>query len=69
MKSLTACTESGLIDRILGEYRDMPGLALTMSQAQKLWGCDALTCRCVVARLIEQKTLRWSRHGRLVRGE
>lgn len=69
MKAITACTESGLIERILGEYREMPGLALTMSQAQKLWGCDAPTCRCVMQRLVDQRTLRWSRHDRLVRGD
>lgn len=69
MKAIAPYTESGLIERILGEYREMPGLALTMSQAQKLWGCDALTCRCVVARLVEQHILRWSRHERLVRGD
>jgi hypothetical protein len=69
MKAIAACTESGLIERILGEYREMPGLALTMIQAQKLWGCDAHTCRCVMQRLVEQRMLRWSRHDRLVRGE
>lgn len=69
MKAIAACTESGLIERILGEYREMPGLALTMVQAEKLWGCDAQTCRCVMQRLLDQGILRWSRNDRLVRGE
>lgn len=40
----------------------MPGLALTMDQARRLWGCDARTCRCVmdvlVARQFFQRYLR-----------
>jgi hypothetical protein len=32
----------------VGEYRQMPGLALTMDQARRLWGGDAGTCRCVI---------------------
>ena len=60
--------DAGLIERILGEYREMPGLALTADQARKLWGCDALTCQCVVDMLVKQGVLRWSSHGRLVIG-
>ena len=40
--------EASLLIRVLGEYREMPGLALTFNQAQRLWGCDATTCRAVV---------------------
>ena len=32
--------DAGFLIRVLGEYREMPGLALTFSQAQRLWGCD-----------------------------
>ena len=60
--------DAGLIARILGEYREMPGLALTLDQARRLWGCDAATCRAVVDLLIARGVLRWSRDGRLVRG-
>ena len=61
-------TDAGLIARILGEYREMPGLALTLSQAQRMWGCDAATCHAVVDLLVGHGVLRWSRDGRLVRG-
>jgi hypothetical protein len=27
-----------LVERVLGEYREMPGLALTIEQARRLWG-------------------------------
>ena len=36
--------DARLIERVLGEYREMPGLALTIEQARRLWGCDAATC-------------------------
>ena len=56
-----------LITRILGEYRDMPGLAVTEAQARRLWGCDAVTCSRVIEVLVTQGYLRWSREGLLIR--
>ena len=32
-----------LVQRIDGEYHEMPGLKLTEAQAQRLWGLDADT--------------------------
>ena len=52
--------------RIVAEYREMPGLALTPAQAQRLWGCDSDTCRCVTEILVREGMLRWSRNGLLV---
>lgn len=66
MMAIDDSVEAGLIERILGEYREMPGLALTMDQARKLWGCDAGTCRCVIDVLVARGMLRWSREGRLM---
>ena len=60
--------DTGLIERILGEYREMPGLALTLGQACRLCGCDGTTCRIAVDALSAQGALHWSRDGRLVRG-
>jgi hypothetical protein len=40
-------TEADLIARIRGEFREMPGLSLTIKQACRLWRCDAVTCRHV----------------------
>ena len=31
---------SELLGRIRGEYLEMPGLKLTLAQAQRLWGLD-----------------------------
>jgi hypothetical protein len=67
MIAIDDSVDAGLIARILGEYREMPGMALTMDQARRLWGCDALTCRCAIDVLVAQGVLRWSREGRLIR--
>ena len=56
-----------LVERVLGEYREMPGLSLTIEQARRLWRCDAVTCQRVVDALVESQVLRWSRTRRLVR--
>ena len=53
--------DARLIERILGEYREMPGFALCVDQAQRLWGCDAATRRRIVEVLVERRLLRWSR--------
>jgi hypothetical protein len=61
--------DARLVDRVLGEYREMPGLALTIEQARRLWGCDAVTCQRIVDVLVERHVLRWSRDRRLIRLE
>ena len=66
MIAIDDSVDTGLIARILGEYREMPGLALTMDQARRLWGCDAVTCRWVIDLLVARGMLRWSREGRLI---
>ncbi|MEQ1910136.1 MAG: hypothetical protein ABMA15_15025 [Vicinamibacterales bacterium] len=61
--------DAALIERVLGEYREMPGLALTVEQAQRLWGCDPGTCRRIADMLVERHELRWSRDRRLIRAK
>lgn len=56
-----------LIELVLSEYREMPGLALTMDQACRLFGCDASACCRVVELLVRCQALRWSTDHRLVR--
>jgi hypothetical protein len=56
-----------LVIRVRGEYREMPGLSLTVPQAQRLWGLDGVTCQRLFERLVEAKFLRRSRHGRFIR--
>jgi hypothetical protein len=59
--------EPDLIQRILGEYREMPGLALTCEQACRLSGCDVRTGRRAIDELVARQLLRWTPEGLLVR--
>ena len=60
--------ESGtLVDRVRGEFIEMPGLQLTMAQASRLWGLDTTSCRNVVDVLVESAFLRWTAGGKIVR--
>jgi hypothetical protein len=46
-----------VLRRIRNEYLEMPGLRLTVCQAQRLWGLDAETCSQAIQLLIEAKFL------------
>lgn len=46
-----------ILRRIRNEYIEMPGLRLTVCQAQRLWGLDEAMCRQVIELLIETKFL------------
>jgi hypothetical protein len=58
-----------LVVRVRGEYREMPGLALTVPQGQRLWGLESSTCQTVFERLVEAGFLRRTPRGRFVRGD
>lgn len=58
-----------LTDRIRVEYQTMPGLRLTIAQAQRLWGLDRHACHAVLTVLIETKFLRRTKDGRFVRAD
>jgi hypothetical protein len=49
--------------RIRAEFLEMPGLRLTLPQAQRLWGLDRETCDQVVHVLIARSVLRRSANG------
>ena len=56
-----------LLDRIRGEYLDMPGLKLTLPQAQRLWHLRERECEALLGALIDAKFL-WRRSdGRFAR--
>jgi hypothetical protein len=56
-----------LISRARGEYLEMPGLSLTVPQAQRLWGLDGVACRQVLQGLIEAGFLKRRADGTYVR--
>jgi hypothetical protein len=53
-KTLLLPMSPALLIRIRGEYREMPGLRLTLPQACRLWQLDAATCKVVLQTLIEE---------------
>src|SRR4051794_38651218 len=54
-----------LAARVYAEFQEMPGLQLTLSQAQVLWGLDHGTCESAVALLVGRAVLRMH-NGRVV---
>lgn len=52
-----------LLDRIRGEFREMPGLNLTLRQAARLWNLDAITCDLALRILVEERYLDHTRRG------
>ena len=55
-----------LVDRIRGEFREMPGLQLTLAQAQRLFDLDPAACRQVIETLVDASFLRWTASGTVV---
>ena len=53
-----------LLSRIRGEFREMPGLRLSMEQAMRLWSLDRATCVDVLNELKERKFLDLDSNGR-----
>ena len=56
-----------LLERIEGEYREMPGLSVTARQAERLWGLDAATCSFVLMILVQRGRLRRTSTGTYIR--
>ena len=53
--------------RVEGEYREMPGLSLTLPQAARLLGLERSTCELVMRTLIERQVLKRTLNGTYVR--
>ena len=58
-----------LAQRVRAEFEEMPGLALTVPQASKLFGIDADVCLRVFEQLIGASYLRRTRAGAVARGD
>ena len=43
-----------LVARVRGEYSEMPGLRLTVSQACRLWYVDVSTCEMLFEQLVRE---------------
>jgi hypothetical protein len=49
-----------ILERVRGEFNEMPGLRLTPEQAARLWNLDRRACTEVLGRLVAASFLRWS---------
>lgn len=58
-----------LLQRIQGEFLEMPGLRLTPAQAQRLWNLDALVCEALLAALVDAHFLVRTGAGAFLRGD
>jgi hypothetical protein len=56
-----------VLQRIQGEYVEMPGLRLTTAQAQRLWGLDRDVCDALLGALVDAKFLSQTRDGAFIR--
>lgn len=56
-----------VLQRIQGEYVEMPGLRLTAAQAQRLWGLERDVCDALLGALVDAKFLAQTRDGAFVR--
>ena len=45
-------TRALITERVRGEFREMPGLTLTLAQAGRLWSLDTDICRDVLTQLV-----------------
>jgi hypothetical protein len=54
---------------IRAEYLEIPGLALTKPQVERLWGLDATTSEALLAALVDVKFLRRTLRDAYVRAD
>jgi hypothetical protein len=56
-----------VVDRVRGEFAEMPGLELTLPQAVRLWSLGADDCRFVIDALVDAGFLKWTARRTIVR--
>ena len=55
--------EDAIVQRVRGEYLEMPGLSLTERQAARLWHLEPEACRALFKALVESGFLRHTPRG------
>ena len=56
-----------LLQRVRAEFMEMPGLRLTLAQAQRLWSIDQSLCLALLVALVDVGFLMVTRDGAYVR--
>jgi hypothetical protein len=54
------------IRRVRAEFLEMPGLKLTIAQAERLWGVDRMTCEALIDELTATRFLSRTRDGAFI---
>ena len=67
--SIVQVDATTLAERVRGEFREMPGLKLTLAQAGRLWSLDLGTCRQVLLELVETGFLSEASDGAFCRSK
>ena len=60
---ITGTLSARSLERVRGEYLEMPGLCLTAHQAHRLWGLDLHVCRALLDALLGVGFLRRTHDG------
>ena len=55
------------LERIQSEFHELPGLRLTVTQAQRLWHLDRSVCDALLAALVDARFLARTPDGAFVR--
>ena len=58
-----------LVERVRGEFLEMPGLRLTPAQAARVWTLDPPVCQQVLNSLVGSSFLKWTADGKVVRAD
>lgn len=56
-----------VLQRIQGEFSEMPGLRLTVAQAQRLWGLERAVCDELLGALVDARFLSQTRDGAFIK--
>ena len=54
MTTLHYSNRAAVVRRVRAEYREIPGLQLTLRQAERFWGLDTTTCEIVFRTLLDE---------------
>lgn len=62
-----AMSFAAIVDRVRGDFMEMPGLELTLPQAVRLWSLGMDDCRFVIDALVDAGFLTWTARRTIVR--
>lgn len=63
---MSTCSLEPILNRLRGEFREMPGMRLTLEQVQRLCGIEPPLCKLALQALVEAKFLRLGSDGAYV---